>query len=103
MLAAKESRMYNLVRPSDESSDDSYSEEATLMQEGFLKRKSKACSILLKALCAMAVVVLYSIALVQITWHTAKAGRIQGTRFMKCQSIPDTTAAFSNHTRSSCQ
>ncbi|KAK1993307.1 hypothetical protein LX36DRAFT_586633 [Colletotrichum falcatum] len=53
------------------------------MQEGLYKRKSRACSILLKALCASAVVVLYSISLVQITWHTAKAGRMHGTRFMK--------------------
>ncbi|KAK1965447.1 hypothetical protein LY78DRAFT_703636 [Colletotrichum sublineola] len=83
MLAEKESETYDLVPPSDESSDGSYSEEAILMQEGFLKRKSRAFSTFFKGFCALAVAVLYSMALVQITLHTAKAGRMQGTRFMK--------------------
>ncbi|KAK2012793.1 hypothetical protein LZ32DRAFT_658476 [Colletotrichum eremochloae] len=83
MLAEKESGTYDLVPPSDESSDGSYSEEAILMQEGFLKRKSRAFSTFFKGFCALAVAVLYSIALVQITLHTAKAGRMQGTRFME--------------------
>ncbi|KAK2028117.1 hypothetical protein LX32DRAFT_720921 [Colletotrichum zoysiae] len=83
MPAAKESGVYSLVPPIDEPNDVRYSEEATLMDKDFPTRKSKACSILPKALCAFTVVVLYSIALVQITWHTSKAGRTEGTRFMK--------------------
>lgn len=84
MLPVIEKATYNRVPPSDESSDGSYSEETTLMQEGLVKRRSGSCSLLFKSLCGLAVLILYSAALIQISAHIFKAGRMQGTRAMDC-------------------
>ncbi|KAF4878832.1 Cyclochlorotine biosynthesis protein O [Colletotrichum siamense] len=82
MLPVIEKATYNRVPPSDESSDGSYSEETTLMQEGFVKRRSGSCSLLFKSLCVLAVLILHSAALIQISAHIFRAGRMQGTRAM---------------------
>lgn len=96
MLPVIEKATYNLVPPSDESSDGSYSEETALMQEGLVKRRSPSCSLILKVLCGFSVLILYSAALIQMSMHISEAGRMRGTRAMDCQFTPHTVKSVAN-------
>lgn len=84
--STKENRTYTPVLPSDESSDGFDGEEAALMQHEFHpKRKHRVLPASAAAFGGLLLIILYSTLLVQITWYRAKADRLHGTRFMKCQ------------------
>lgn len=88
MLSANESGRYKSAPLSDDYSDGCDNEEAILMQETPSRKRSRATSVLLTAACGLALVMLYSAALVQMTMNLSKTGHLQSTRLMKCESIP---------------
>ncbi|OBR03319.1 Tat pathway signal sequence [Colletotrichum higginsianum IMI 349063] len=83
MLSANESGRYKSAPLSDDYSDGCDNEEAILMQETPSRKRSRATSVLLTAACGLALVMLYSAALVQMTMSLSRTGHLQSTRLMK--------------------